>query len=61
MKKISKRIFAMFLAVAMVIGMVPATMAETKEDVSVEIVTDKESYAIGEKAKVTVKVTNNTF
>lgn len=60
MKKISKRIFAMFLAVAMVIGMVPATMAETKEDVSVEIVTDKESYAIGEKAKVTVKVTNNT-
>ncbi len=60
MKKFSKRFFALFLSLALVIGMIPATFAADTADVSVEIVTDKDSYEVGEKAVVTVKVTNNT-
>ncbi len=50
MKKLSKRFFAFFLAFAMTLAMVPAVFAKTQDGLYVELITDKESYKIGEEA-----------
>lgn len=58
MKKLSKRFFAFFLAFAMTLTMVPAVFAKTQDGLSVELITDKESYKAGEEAIVKVVAKN---
>ncbi len=58
MRKISRRLLTLLLAVAMVLGSIPVVYGATQEALSVEIITDKEEYAKGEEAKITLKFTN---
>lgn len=60
MKKVSKRFFAFFLAFAMTLAMVPAVFAKTQDGLSVELITDKESYKIGEEAIVKIAAKNTS-
>ena len=60
MKKLSKRFFAFFLAFAMTLAMVPAVFAKTQDGLYVELITDKESYKIGEEAAVKVVAKNTS-
>jgi len=58
MKKLCKRFFAFFLAFAMMLAMVPAVFAKTQDGLSVELITDKDSYKTGEQVAVSVVAKN---
>lgn len=58
MKKMSRKVLTVLLAVAMVFGCIPVVYGAAEEALSVEIITDKDEYAKGEEAKITLKFTN---
>ena len=58
MKKMSRKVLTLILVVAMVFGCIPVVYGAVSEALSVEIITDKDEYAKGEEAKITLKFTN---
>ena len=62
MRKSFRILCSLMLALVMMISATTVFKADTttKDDVSVEITTDKESYSAGEEIQVTVVVTNNS-
>jgi len=62
MRKSFRVLCSLMLALVMMISATTVFKADTttKDDVSVEITTDKESYSAGEEIQVTVVVTNNS-
>lgn len=62
MRKSFRVLCSLMLALVMMLSATTVFKADTttKDDVSVEITTDKESYSAGEEIRVTVVVTNNS-
>ena len=62
MRKSFRVLCSLIMALVMMLSATTVFKADTttKDDVSVEITTDKESYSAGEEIKVTVVVTNNS-
>ena len=62
MRKSFRVLCSLMLALVMMVSATTVFKADTttKDDVSVEITTDKESYSAGEEIQVTVVVTNNS-